>query len=665
MILYNSDYFGLLQLTIFSGSAVYRTILPSLVSTGMFFLYKYSLGHGETAQEIKEDEDEALYTIHPFVITIYIMAFSLIITHRLNYCYLRYWESCSNIFMMSSKWIDSATTLAAFHYQSIVYEEDRPRCFGDEDKPLDELKEKDKKKGAPTGGNTRTAMVNPGGINPMTYYGGSRDGLGRSSASDTSDSGSSVVSYPGEPSSLTVSAAREASMDSHRSFLTSGSRERVRKYSEEQNYNRAVKRFSSNSLSIENSIRQIFTWTRNNERKYQSKSSLSDWGRQSHSSSMFDGSSLLNIEVVQNTSENNVESTPPRGNLSTVEIRKPSPGLGVRKSLSAQVLRTIRGKRSHRQTTSDYISRKHDRKEGTFKEKKSNHRRVPSTDIPKSGIDGSIVKSFKPNPSLAWQQQNRTAMPRNTGLHSTVFQAPFDFDFEKLLLDEEKERKREATKQRQEETGRESIFETAVRRRSSLPNFRKSLFRSISNTDSAISEGSPDRIASEPTRGSASSSLNKSISNTVNKSINSADSRASDIRRPTVTNFMPRLELHDLPCLYERPSVMERPSEQSSENSNGQRPSAKKARVTGPDPLAQTFAQNRGTNFVGSSERQSPVFRPPLERMNGRASLFLQEVAHLYSLMSAVAMSSLRADMEGVSSPLVDYVPGQVRENIC
>jgi hypothetical protein len=39
-------------------------------------------------------------------------------------------------------------------------------------------------------------------------------------------------------------------------------------------------------------------------------------------------------------------------------------------------------------------------------------------------------------------------------------------------------------------------------------------------------------------------------------------------------------------------------------------------------------------------------------------SLFLQEAAHLYSLLSAVAMSALRADIEGAQSPLTEYIPG-------
>jgi hypothetical protein len=40
-------------------------------------------------------------------------------------------------------------------------------------------------------------------------------------------------------------------------------------------------------------------------------------------------------------------------------------------------------------------------------------------------------------------------------------------------------------------------------------------------------------------------------------------------------------------------------------------------------------------------------------------SLFLQEAAHLYSLLSAVAMSTLRYDIEGAQSPLADYIPGR------
>lgn len=40
-------------------------------------------------------------------------------------------------------------------------------------------------------------------------------------------------------------------------------------------------------------------------------------------------------------------------------------------------------------------------------------------------------------------------------------------------------------------------------------------------------------------------------------------------------------------------------------------------------------------------------------------SLFLQELAHLSSLLSAVALSTLRNDIEMAESPLTEYIPGQ------
>ena len=40
-------------------------------------------------------------------------------------------------------------------------------------------------------------------------------------------------------------------------------------------------------------------------------------------------------------------------------------------------------------------------------------------------------------------------------------------------------------------------------------------------------------------------------------------------------------------------------------------------------------------------------------------SLFLQEAAHLFSLLSSVAMSTLRHDVEGTQSPLTEYIPGR------
>ena len=75
---------------------------------------------------------------------------------------------------------------------------------------------------------------------------------------------------------------------------------------------------------------------------------------------------------------------------------------------------------------------------------------------------------------------------------------------------------------------------------------------------------------------------------------------------------------------------------------------------------------NWGSLFEdGKSTYLDPDNRSDID-VNGFASiqggrtpvLFLQELAHLSSLMNAVALSTLRNDAEGVSSPLSLYIPG-------
>ena len=71
-----------------------------------------------------------------------------------------------------------------------------------------------------------------------------------------------------------------------------------------------------------------------------------------------------------------------------------------------------------------------------------------------------------------------------------------------------------------------------------------------------------------------------------------------------------------------------------------------------------------GTRFKPQTSNQSDAF-DCVTRLDGgvknpkKPSLFLQELAHLLSLLSAVALSTLRADVEGTESPLADFVPGE------
>lgn len=82
---------------------------------------------------------------------------------------------------------------------------------------------------------------------------------------------------------------------------------------------------------------------------------------------------------------------------------------------------------------------------------------------------------------------------------------------------------------------------------------------------------------------------------------------------------------------------------------------------------------SRGIHAASSRDEDDSVAlsstgRPRLERINAMSkldggittrepSLFLQEGTHLLSLLSAVAMSTLRCDVEGAEAPLVEYVP--------
>ena len=70
------------------------------------------------------------------------------------------------------------------------------------------------------------------------------------------------------------------------------------------------------------------------------------------------------------------------------------------------------------------------------------------------------------------------------------------------------------------------------------------------------------------------------------------------------------------------------------------------------------FKDGRTTHF----DPQNPEYKDPMgfaSIQGGRTpALFLQELAHLASLAMAVALSTLRNDVEGAESPLDIYIPG-------
>ena len=122
MIRYNSDLFGIKALFVWHGSAVFRAFLPASFSTGMLILSHYYL-------EEETVKDRGVVS-HPYVISAYVLVLGYMVVFRLNYSYQRYWEAATQIHQMTSKWLDSAICLAAFHMQSSQYDNQRPPSFG-------------------------------------------------------------------------------------------------------------------------------------------------------------------------------------------------------------------------------------------------------------------------------------------------------------------------------------------------------------------------------------------------------------------------------------------------------------------------------------------------------------------------------------------------------
>ncbi|GKY97578.1 hypothetical protein MPSEU_000716300 [Mayamaea pseudoterrestris] len=126
MILYERDVFGLRLLLRVHGSAVYKSLFPTLLSTSFFVAIKMSIpwcslylgASGCTPIE------------HPYVIGVLISFVAFLLTFRLNYAYGRYWDGATGIHLMLSKWLDSALALAAFGYQNQKYYVNQPKAFG-------------------------------------------------------------------------------------------------------------------------------------------------------------------------------------------------------------------------------------------------------------------------------------------------------------------------------------------------------------------------------------------------------------------------------------------------------------------------------------------------------------------------------------------------------
>lgn len=102
-----------------NGSAAFRAVIPALVSTGLVVVYNFYW------QDLMKDMVEDTYTI-----TVMIAFFGFLLTTRLNFSYTRWWEAVSMCHQMTSKLTDSALCLAAYHYQSTIWDPIKPDTYG-------------------------------------------------------------------------------------------------------------------------------------------------------------------------------------------------------------------------------------------------------------------------------------------------------------------------------------------------------------------------------------------------------------------------------------------------------------------------------------------------------------------------------------------------------
>lgn len=116
MIQYFKGAFGLNLLLRIHGSAVYRGMIPGIVSVGVF------LAMATTHEES---------TSHPYSVGVLVSSVSFLIIFRANQGYNRYWEACGNIHHMMSKWLDATTHTACYHMQCDHYKKIKPPSYFD------------------------------------------------------------------------------------------------------------------------------------------------------------------------------------------------------------------------------------------------------------------------------------------------------------------------------------------------------------------------------------------------------------------------------------------------------------------------------------------------------------------------------------------------------
>lgn len=119
MIEYYKGAYGLNLLFRVHGSATYKALIPGVVSVGIYLAIN------------KQWRDNEPLLGHPYGIGVLVSSVSFLIIFRANFSYQRYWEACSAVHHMQSKWMDATVHTGVFHMQCSHYESIKPPNYFD------------------------------------------------------------------------------------------------------------------------------------------------------------------------------------------------------------------------------------------------------------------------------------------------------------------------------------------------------------------------------------------------------------------------------------------------------------------------------------------------------------------------------------------------------
>eukprot|EP00957_Ditylum_brightwellii_P121128 9238258-Ditylum_brightwellii.AAC.1 len=103
-------------------SAALQAFIPSSIS--MTILLGIYYGGNVMLMSCNND-----WLSHPYAIGAMMMAFMFLMTFKSNFSYIQYWEACTVVHQVHSKWLNVGIALAAFHLQSNKFDHVRPAAL--------------------------------------------------------------------------------------------------------------------------------------------------------------------------------------------------------------------------------------------------------------------------------------------------------------------------------------------------------------------------------------------------------------------------------------------------------------------------------------------------------------------------------------------------------